>query len=111
MPAFSGNAIIVYLIAGAVGETIGSAVRSPAESIKSRVQAGIDSSTGEAFQNVILKEEGRSNVIRAWSISLTRDVPFGAIQLAIFESLKSYLIDSTVFDSTLVESLYAEVRP
>jgi hypothetical protein len=35
--------------------------------------------------------EGRKNVVRAWrQASVWRDVPFGAIQLAMFELVKAY---------------------
>ena len=30
-------------------------------------------------------EEGRLNVYRAWTSSLWRDVPMGAVQIALFE--------------------------
>ena len=41
------------------------------------------------MQRVLGTREGRENVLRAWSASLWRDVPLGAIQLAVFEGLKS----------------------
>mmetsp|Transcript_7752 Transcript_7752/g.18633 ORF Transcript_7752/g.18633 Transcript_7752/m.18633 type:complete len:331 (+) Transcript_7752:1230-2222(+) len=107
-PLFEPYPILVYLIAGAAGETIGSVVRAPSENIKARVQSGADASTGEAVRSVLLSAKGRENVVRAWSSSLIRDVPFGAIQLAIFEGLKSFLIDSTSIDSTVVDSLASE---
>ena len=40
-------------------------------------------------RSVLGTAAGRENVMRAWSSSLWRDVPFGAIQLAIFEGLKT----------------------
>ena len=93
---FAPYPLIVYLLAGALGEVFGSVVRSPAEAIKTRVQAGTDASTADAFSSVLLTAEGRSNVFNAWTSSLFRDVPFGGIQLAVFEGLKAYLISSPI---------------
>lgn len=86
--------LVVYLIAGALGETFGSIIRAPAEAVKARVQSGLDPSASDSVQRVLVDADGRANVLRAWSSSLWRDVPFGAIQLAIFEGLKSYIINS-----------------
>jgi hypothetical protein len=49
----------------------------------------------------------QSNVFRAWSASLWRDVPMGAIQIALFEGIKVYIIESPniTFD---VDSLMGE---
>ena len=100
--------LLVSLLAGAMGETFGSLLRAPAEAIKSRVQSGADATTGESFQSVLGTPEGRENVQRAWSASLFRDVPFGAIQLAVFESLKAFLINSPSTGGINVDTLQAE---
>ena len=94
---------------GALGECAGSIVRAPAEAIKSRVQSGVDPSTQVSVQRVLGTREGRENVLRAWSASLWRDVPFGAIQLAVFEGLKSYIINSPqTFNDLDVDTLLSE---
>jgi hypothetical protein len=109
-PTFAQTPLLVYLLAGAAGETVGSVIRAPAEAIKSRVQSGVDASTAEAVQNVLVDAKGRANVAKAWSASLWRDVPFGGIQLAIFEGLKSYIINSPQsFLDIDVNSLASEV--
>lgn len=101
--------LAIYLMAGALGECAGSIVRAPAEAIKSRVQSGIDPSTRVSVQRVLGTREGRANVMRAWSASLWRDVPFGAIQLAVFEGLKSYIINSPqTFNDLDVDTLLSE---
>ena len=96
----------IYLLAGAAGETVGSVVRAPAEALKSTVQTGTAPSFAEAFRIIILDNDGRSNVIRAWSASLWRDVPFGAIQLAIFELIKAGILNNPNidFDSSTLQS-------
>ena len=93
-PFFTDHKIIMYLLAGAIGEVAGSIVRAPAEAVKTRVQAG-HTTLGDAFRTVFFTEEGRQNTYQAWSSSIFRDVPAGAIQIAIFEALKLFLIDAS----------------
>jgi len=109
-PTFAPYPLLVYLLGGAAGETVGSVIRAPAEAIKSRVQSGIDASTGESIQRCLLEEEGRANIVRSWTASLWRDVPFGGIQLAIFEGIKSFIINSPQsFLDVDVNTLLSEV--
>jgi len=68
---------------------VGSVVRAPAEAVKSLVQSGATRSAVEAARRVLGTPEGQQNVFRAWSASICRDVPFGAIQLATFELVKA----------------------
>jgi hypothetical protein len=96
----------VYLIAGAAGETVGSFIRAPAEAVKSLVQSKAKDNALEAAKSVLGTEEGRANVIRAWSASIIRDVPFGGIQLAVFETIKAAILNnpSIEFDSSTLLS-------
>ena len=84
----------VYLVAGAAGETVGSIIRSPAEAVKSLVQSKAKDNALEAAKSVLGTPDGRANVIRAWSASIGRDVPFGAIQLAAFETIKAFILNN-----------------
>lgn len=90
--------LLIYLVAGAAGEMVGSVVRAPAEAIKSTVQSGMASSATEAAVQIFGTADSRKNVIRAWSSSVWRDVPFGAIQLAIFELTKTYILNNPDID-------------
>ena len=83
--------VVCYLIAGAVGELIGSVLRVPAEAVKSTQQSKEDISLSEAMSLNFGTAEGRANCVAAWTVAVTRDVPFGAIQIALFEALKIYL--------------------
>merc|ERR1711971_318999 len=74
-PTFAPYPILVYLVSGAIGESVGSVVRAPAEAIKSRLQLGIDSSAFESFERVVLDEKGRETVVRAWGASLWETCP------------------------------------
>lgn len=90
--------LLVYLTAGAAGEMVGSIVRAPAEAIKSTIQSGLAPSFFDATGQIFGTAESRKNVIRAWSSSVWRDVPFGAIQLAIFELTKTYILNDPAID-------------
>ncbi|KAL7538514.1 hypothetical protein ACHAXR_009641 [Thalassiosira sp. AJA248-18] len=92
------SVLMVYLISGAAGEMVGSIIRAPAEAIKSTVQSGISGSAVEAAVQVFGTAESRANIVRAWSSSIWRDVPFGAIQLAIFELIKAYILNNEAID-------------
>ena len=83
--------VVCYLIAGAVGELIGSVLRVPAEAVKSTQQSKSEISLQEALALNFSTKEGRDNCVEAWTVAVTRDVPFGAIQIALFEALKIYL--------------------
>ena len=92
------NVLLIYLMAGAAGELIGSTVRAPAEAVKSLVQSKAAASATEAVQRVLGTLDGRENVVRAWSASILRDVPFGAIQLALFELIKVSILNNPDID-------------
>mmetsp|Transcript_10239 Transcript_10239/g.33766 ORF Transcript_10239/g.33766 Transcript_10239/m.33766 type:complete len:142 (-) Transcript_10239:335-760(-) len=49
----------------------------------------------------------RKTTFTSWATSVVRDVPFGALQIAVFESLKTYIINSPDlnFDT---DTIYAE---
>ena len=61
------------------GQFVGSIIRA-AEATKCRVQSGLASSPAEAFGQVLDKP---SQLFTAWSSSLWRDVPMGAVQIAV----------------------------
>ena len=69
--------VFCYLAAGAVGECVGSVVRVPAEAIKSTRQADGSVTVAGAVAKNFGDCKGRSNLIRAWSVAVVRDVPFG----------------------------------
>ena len=101
---FESAPLLAYLVAGAAGEFVGSVIRAPAEATKCRVQSGLASSAAEAFGQVLDKP---SQLLTAWSSSLWRDVPMGAVQIAVFELAKAYCINSPEFGAN-VNTLPAE---
>ena len=82
-----GKVMLIYLLAGSVGELAGSVVRSPAEAVKTCVQAGLYDAPS-SFENLFFTKEGRKNNFIAWSTGVSRDVTHGAILIATFELKK-----------------------
>jgi len=95
VPFLQGNVLLIYLLAGSIGELAGSVVRSPAEAVKTRVQTGLYDVSG-AVENVFFTAEGRKNTLLAWSAGVFRDVPHGAILIATFELTKTLIVDSSI---------------
>ena len=86
---FNEHVILCYLLAGGCGEFIASLIRVPAEAVKSRTQTG--ATIPEAIQSNFKSARGRENIFKTWTVAVVRDIPFGAIQIALFESLKLVL--------------------
>jgi solute carrier family 25 S-adenosylmethionine transporter 26 len=80
--------VTCYLLAGAFGELAGSVLRVPAEAVKSTQQSDASLTLRDALEVNFATAEGRANCVGAWRAAVTRDVPFGAAQIAIFEGLK-----------------------
>jgi len=96
----------IYLMSGAAGELIGSTIRAPAETVKTMVQTQTAKTLPQAFDLALKRPEGRRNVVRAWSSSALRDIPFGALQLALFELIKAAILNNPDidFDSSTLQS-------
>ena len=86
--------LLVYLVAGGCGEFVGSILRAPSEAIKSRVQSGQAESTAQAFEQLTSDDTQRRSLASTWATSLARDVPFGAMQIAIFEVAKTMIVQN-----------------
>jgi hypothetical protein len=93
---FQDNVLIAYLLSGAIGELFGSMIRAPAEAVKTRIQTG--KTMADSLDEVFVNKEGRMSTFNAWSSSLFRDVPHGAIQIAVFELSKTLIIENPNID-------------
>jgi hypothetical protein len=110
IPILSGNALLVYLLSGAVGEVCGSIARAPAEAVKIKTQTSTLSAS-EALA-AVFTPSGMATTFRSWPASLLREVPFGGLQLVLFEGLKTYVINSPLeFDvgSFQAEALFGAI--
>ena len=105
IPFFQEHILLNYLLAGSIGELVGSMSRSPAEAIKTRVQTGMYDVPG-AIDHVFFTDEGRKNTFSAWFAGVFRDIPHGSIQIAVFEFSKILIVNSAL--DVDVNTLFSE---
>eukprot|EP00850_Spirogloea_muscicola_P008034 SM000042S15301 [mRNA] locus=s42:191846:203002:+ [translate_table: standard] len=79
--------VAAHLTAGAAGGLAASLVRVPTEVVKQRMQTGQFSAATQAFKQ-ILSKEGTRGLYAGYSSFLLRDLPFDALQFAVYEQLK-----------------------
>lgn len=91
-PLFRDLPLLTFLLAGALGDAVGSVVRVPAEVVNKRLQLGLSDSFMGAMREIFGTASGRASLQSAWGSVLLRDVPFGGIQIMLYELGKSWLI-------------------
>lgn len=77
--------LVTFLVAGALGDAVGSLVRVPAEVVNKRLQLGVNRDWKEAVRESLGTPEGREASVVAWQAVLLRDVPYGGLQIMIYE--------------------------
>lgn len=82
--------VAAHLSAGAAGGAAASLVRVPTEVIKQRMQTG-QFPTAVTAVRTILAKEGFKGMYAGYGSFLLRDLPFDAIQFAVYEQLKIQL--------------------
>jgi solute carrier family 25 (mitochondrial S-adenosylmethionine transporter), member 26 len=80
--------IFVYALAAIFGDLTGSGILCPSEVIKQQMQAGMYSSTREAFTSIV-KSKGLPGLYQGYLGGITRDVPFRVAQLTTYELTKN----------------------
>lgn len=80
--------VFLYALAAICGDLTGSGLLCPSEVIKQQMQAGMYSSTSEAFKQ-ILKTKGLPGFYQGYIGGITRDVPFRVAQLTTYELTKN----------------------
>jgi hypothetical protein len=58
------------------------------EAVKSTQQSNADMTIADAMEVSFGDAKGRDNTFKAWQVTVVRDIPFGAIQITLFEVLK-----------------------
>ena len=81
--------VFVYAISAVLGDLTGSGILCPSEVMKQQMQAGMYSSTREAFTEII-KKNGIGGLYQGYLGGVTRDVPFRVAQLVTFECTKNF---------------------
>lgn len=77
--------LVTFLVAGALGDAIGSVVRVPAEIVNKRLQLRASEDVRGALSDAFLSSEGRQASVVAWKAVLWRDVPYGGLQIMLYE--------------------------
>lgn len=77
--------LITFLVAGALGDAIGSVVRVPAEIVNKRLQLGVNAGVKSALHDAFVDPAGREGSVVAWQAVLWRDVPYGGLQIMLYE--------------------------
>lgn len=84
--------LLTFLVAGALGDGIGSLVRVPAEMVNKRLQLGTSKDWKEALRDAFVDPVGRQGSLVAWQAVLLRDVPYGGLQIMFYEFGKLVLL-------------------
>jgi solute carrier family 25 S-adenosylmethionine transporter 26 len=87
-PVLGSYPMLCFLLAGGLGDAIGSVVRVPAEILNKRLQLGLSATLSDAWREVFCDPNNREVVKVTWMAVLARDVPYGALQIAFYEQLK-----------------------
>lgn len=82
---FQDVPLMTFLVAGALGDGIGSLVRVPAELVNKRLQLGLNNNWRDAFRDAFADPVGRQGSLVAWQAVLLRDVPYGGLQIMFYE--------------------------
>jgi solute carrier family 25 (mitochondrial S-adenosylmethionine transporter), member 26 len=90
--AFHDLPLLVFIVAGALGDAIGSLVRCPAEIVNKRLQLGVNPDALSAVREAFLTPHGRQSSFVAWEAVLWRDVPYGGMQIALYEFGKQFIL-------------------
>lgn len=88
---FHNLPLLVFVISGALGDALGSIVRVPAEIVNKRLQLGVNDDVMSALRDSFLSTEGRRASFVAWQAVLWRDVPYGGMQIGLYEFIKQYV--------------------
>lgn len=107
VPFFAAHPLGAFLLAGALGDAVGSVVRVPAELINKRLQLGLNDTVGGAVRDQFLNESGVEVTLASWGAVLLRDMPYGAVQIGVYEQVKLAIASSP--HPTVLSTLAAAV--
>eukprot|EP00743_Colponemidia_sp_Colp-15_P008093 GILK01008769.1.p1 GENE.GILK01008769.1~~GILK01008769.1.p1 ORF type:complete len:301 (-),score=28.55 GILK01008769.1:41-907(-) len=78
----------VHMLSAATADVASCAVRVPFEVVKQRLQAGMHRSSLDAIRTIV-KDRGFRGLYAGYSSTVLREIPFDAIEFALYEHLKS----------------------
>lgn len=83
--------LVAMCLAGMLGDAVGSVVRVPAEIVNKRLQLQLSATWQDAVRDAFLTGAGVQSTISAWAAVLWRDVPYGGLQIALYECVRLLL--------------------
>lgn len=84
--------LVAMCLAGMLGDAVGSVVRVPAEIVNKRLQLQLSPTWRDAVNDAFLTDAGVQSTISAWAAVLWRDVPYGGLQIALYECVRLSLM-------------------
>lgn len=99
---------LAIVLSACIGDSVGSLALTPAEVVKSKTQAGLYKNSMAAVRS-IAKKGGMRGFYQGYGAALSRDLPFRAIQLTLYEHSRqrysSWVARRHHRDMTAVENL------
>lgn len=80
--------LAVFCLAGMLGDAIGSVVRVPAEVVNKKLQLRLAKDWKTAARESFLTQAGREQTFASWKAVALRDVPYGGLQIAMYEAFR-----------------------
>lgn len=81
--------LLAIVASACIGDAIGSLALTPAEVVKSKTQAGLYKSSADAVR-AIANRGGLPGFYQGYGAALSRDLPFRAIQLTLYENVRQH---------------------
>jgi Mitochondrial carrier protein len=91
VPFFAATPLLAFCLAGMAGDAVGSVVRVPAEIVNKKLQLGLARDWRAAVRASFLTPSGLEGTLASWKAVALRDVPYGGIQIALYEALRPAL--------------------
>lgn len=99
---------LAIVLSACIGDAVGSLALTPAEVVKSKTQAGLYKNSAAAVRSIASKA-GMRGFYQGYGAALSRDLPFRAIQLTLYENSRqrysSWVARRHHRDMTAVENL------
>lgn len=109
LPGLGLDAVQIFIVSVIVSDSVYWLVRCPSETMKTRLQGSVDSGPLQSFKN-IMAQDGIKGFYRGYIPLMQLDLPFTAVNFAIFSAYKAFIELSTGQDPTTVRMRKPEKR-
>mmetsp|Transcript_12477 Transcript_12477/g.19642 ORF Transcript_12477/g.19642 Transcript_12477/m.19642 type:complete len:542 (-) Transcript_12477:30-1655(-) len=102
--------MLAFLMAGAIGDFAGCVVAMPGEIVKRKLQTGVCKDCSQALADAVSTSAARASTMGFTSALLVRDIPEGALQMALYEQWRLTVTPLLPFmDAIAVDTLLGAV--